>query len=234
MKLIYVLTIKKHYAQKGNHPTLIAIRAYINYLGKEDLLICWPGYLSTNAKTAKTFHNRFPIKLSKGISTQNNPCFFFNGNNGKRIIGSATSTIAKYTNSLYNSYFSSYCPNEDHSKIIAFCDTSTIGAPANGSTIDSFISNIIGGKVKVKAILIGSSNQSHSTMTKISPDKKGECDVLLLEVDDEVNENAVCSQMFEQLFERENGDKNHDSFLFSKEIASTFTLNEMFGKFLCK
>lgn len=92
--MIYILTIKKQYAQKGTHPSLMVVRDYIHHYGQNDLLICWPGYLSTNIKTAKTFHKRFPLALPKGHDIQRNPCFFFNGNNGKHNMqGSMPLTI---------------------------------------------------------------------------------------------------------------------------------------------
>lgn len=134
--MLYLLTIKKHYSQKGVHPSLIAIRQYISLFGKTDLLICWPGYLSTNVTTARLFHSRFPVKLSKGLTVQKNRCFFFKGMNGNRNIKGIMppQSIYSFVNSLYNNYSSSYCVKDDHSKIIAFCDATT-KTPSNGSSL---------------------------------------------------------------------------------------------------
>lgn len=234
--MIYILTIKKHYAQKGAHPSLVAVRQYINMFGKTDLLICWPGYLSTTVNTANLFHRGFPLNLPRGVSVQNNCCYFFKGINGYNNIKGATppTSIYSFVNNLYNNYSSSYCLNDDHSKIIAFCDTTIINPPYNGLSLDGFIKSIINKTVKIKAFLIGSSNHSHSTLTKISPDKKGECDILMIDAnylsDDDVK------RLYWSIIENQNklkhSDNHHYFYTLSKEIESNTDLNDIFVELL--
>lgn len=234
--MIYVLTIKKHFNQKGIHPTLQIIRSYIYLYGSNDLLICWPGYLSTNTRTANNFFHGFPTPLPKGATNHMNPCFFFNGRNGGKIMtGTSPATnIAKYINGLYNGYSSSYGFKDDHSKIIAFCDLSNVGSIPNGSYLDSVINDVKNGKITVKALLIGSSNHSHNTLTRISPDKKGECDVFMFDGDycaDECGALAIYHNVIENSYKN---DDTITSITLSKEIVSSSSLNDIFRQLVEK
>lgn len=231
--MLYILTIKKHFNQKGTHPTLLTVKHYLNLYGRGDLLICWPGYLCTNVKTANRFYNKFPTPVSKGISYHNNPCFFFKGMNGNRNINGLTPAkkTVDYINGLYNGYVSSYGVNDDHSKIIAFCDMSKNCILANGSNIDRIIDDIANGVIKVKAMLIGSSNHSHNTLTKISPDKKGECDIFLFNVDNCDNDDVACSLYYNIMEENHN---QNFSILLTKEVKSSMNLNVIFRNLIEK
>lgn len=234
--MLYVLTIKKHFNQKGIHPSLQIVRNYIDLYAHDDLLICWPGYLSTNIKTAKTFYNKFTTPLFKGTKNHNNPSFFFKGINGDRNIGGLvpTKTISNYLNYLYNGHFLSYGANDDHSIITAFCNMNNICKPPYGVNMDKLIDDIASGTTTFKTMLIDSSSHSHNTLIKISPDKMGECDIFHFDGDYCNNENGYVALYNRVVESNREVDNQNMSIALTKEVVSSLSLNDIFRHLLEK
>ena len=224
--MLYVLTIKKSHSQKP-HPTLLAIRRYLSTVGKNDFLICWPGHLSGSVGTANNFHQNFPLKLTSSTAKQPH-CYFFNGFNGTDNMPTTNLTKAEFINNLYNGYYSTFCPKTDHSKIIVFCNSRKYISKKSRS-LDSFIRKIIDKQIKVKAILIGSSNQSDNTYTKRTIDSKGECDVFLLD-EDLFKDDVGAITFYNSLIETIKGNKESSSFVsLAKELRTNWDLNDIFN-----
>lgn len=214
--MLYFVIIKKPYGFKSQSPLLDVVRNYVSKFGKNDFILVLPGYMSTNITTADNFANKFPQDITK-VLAQNN-AYFFEGMNGKKPIGGLSKTnVQDYINSKYGSLTSSkFYSCQDHSKVSIFSEKD------QHDSLDEHIGKIIEGKVKIKAIAIGSSNYSDTTLTHIPPSSKGECDVFIIDSDllSNLTENSI-KKMAEKI-------KGYEwQVSISKEIESNFTLNEL-------
>lgn len=228
--MIYSYMIKKDYGHKGEAPALILLREYTKLYGKNDLLVCLPGYLSTTSKTINQFYKAFPKNAS--ATAPQNFAYFFKGMNGTRVLKSGVS-IQDAINNLYGGFSSKITSRPDHSKIVVFLENSNKSNKIhNGVNIDS---KIISGNVK--AILIGSSNQSFSSYLHLKKSaNKGEADVFL--VDESVfsqaknRQGGIGSDNYnKEAIELINENLVNSVTLF-KEISGKTSLREMFNNIL--
>ena len=219
--MIYAYVVKKNQGDTGISPILDLINRYAASYGKNDFVVSIPGYMGLNVSTLTLFHQNFP-KNTTGGSKQNEG-FFFKGMNGLGIV-SGTITRQDFLNSLYGSYRSSIVPRTDHSKVAIFFDIEKREL-IKDKNIDGFIK-----EAKVKAILLGSSNQSKSTYID-SPAAKGEADVFMIDstvfstngVKDKDNDEAATSLI---------SNSKNESIVVTKEIQSHTNLREVANKIL--
>lgn len=197
--MLYSIFIKKN---KGDHsPSFIPkiLNNYLNFYGKNDIVIAFPGYMGRTTSTIDNFINN--INFPKDT-------YFSIGMNGQQSINNHPQTIQKY----HNSHFSNsniqninYYANTDidHSKMIFFLDNNF--NPLNTPIDCKFI--------KIKALLIGSSNQSYTTYFSNYADK-GEADVFFLDESIFGGINSIDNCLIELITNdpthKENPDKNHN------------------------
>ncbi|MBO5091185.1 MAG: hypothetical protein J6C61_01740 [Clostridia bacterium] len=153
--MLYVFVIKKN---KGD----IAPFALSDILNKyatifnNDIVISFPGYMSKKRKTITDFRKN--LKLTNNV-------YFTEGMNGNsNLLDVVGVKIQDEYNNQYGSKMAKIISKKDHSKILFFLDPKSKGE-------DSVI---------VKAILIGSSNQSYESYFN-TPAKKGEADVFIVD-----------------------------------------------------
>ncbi len=175
--MYYAFFLKKFKGDKSLFPTTKLVKEYIKSIGKDDYVLCVPGYMSTTQKTI----NDVIRKMEFPIFT-----YFFKGMNGQRILKNSKRSIQDNHNDIikqrvphssssdYANFLmliSKICQDDDHSKIIAFLEHDKTVQPVNYIT-----------QCHVKAMLIGSSNQSHNTYfgTNNKADK-GEADVFIID-----------------------------------------------------
>ena len=101
--------------------------------------------------------------------------YFAKGMNGDGLIhGLVPATkIQDYHNQKYTSLSTALNPKNDHSKMLFFLDDKSIIKETDKIEIDK--DNIV-----VKAVLVGSSNQSYNTYL-VSPTLKGEADIFIID-----------------------------------------------------
>ena len=153
---------------------------------------------ATNKRTAN-FNNT----INSFINNLNFPrnTYFLEGMNGSNSC-TQNNTIQQEHNSHFNNINFNHTTGNDHSKVLFFLDTT---AYEQGSII-------------VKAVLIGSSNQSYSTY--FATPKRGEADLFIIESDAVETPNAtidkdeyIRSQFLDEWIE------NDDNVVVSQEIS---------------
>ena len=169
--MIYSFFIKK---TQGDIKPFDIVSILNNYLNSHNnlFLLGWPGYISTTSSTIDAF---------KAEISQNNKIvqgYFFDALNGSSTI---THPITKnpitkidYMNEIFGGYTCTHNSLKDHSKILAIIQFKKNILPKD-------ITKLLQSEdYEVKALLVGSSNQSLNTYGN-SPAPKGEADVFMLE-----------------------------------------------------
>jgi|GEM_PF-5741863 len=241
--MLYTILTRKPYGYTKIHPSLAVIRHYLNHIGRDDLLLCLPGYMSKKPKTLQAFANQFPLDENVHGNCNVHRCVFLAGMNGYQYVsGTAPTTICNYLNQyLYQNNIASASEYRlDHSKVILFLDEPYLPTTPlrNGEHLSlELIKDAIADKrIMVNAAFIGSSNLSHNTLTKVPPSGKGETDVFLISsrvADDQLIANAFAiREMDDGSYRDDVIDKGVIS--ISKEFISGFDhdLNEFATKLL--
>lgn len=180
---MYSLYIPKYQNERGEFLITKVIREYTERAPKLNCILSSPGYLSNRINTIDLFVDKMcgsvlhRSPLSIGL---------FNGMNGNNSLG--TTTIVEYHNMRFRKYginaLTINCKKQkDHRKMMFFIyDPENYSKEINilndnsGDKTD-FIDRYIN-KIKVKGILIGSSNQSYNTYFSYDA-SKGEADLLM-------------------------------------------------------
>ena len=180
---MYSLYIPKYQNERGEFLITKVIKEYNERAPKLNCILSSPGYLSNRINTIDLFVDKMcgsvlhRSPLSIGL---------FNGMNGNNSLG--TTTIVEYHNMRFRKYginaLTINCKKQkDHRKMMFFIyDPENYSKEINilndnsGDKTD-FIDRYIN-KIKVKGILIGSSNQSYNTYFSYDA-SKGEADLLM-------------------------------------------------------
>ena len=180
---MYSLYIPKYQNERGEFLITNVIKEYTERAPKLNCILSSPGYLSNRINTIDLFVDKMcgsvlhRSPLSIGL---------FNGMNGNNSLG--TTTIVEYHNMRFRKYginaLTINCKKQkDHRKMMFFIyDPENYSKEINilndnsGDKTD-FIDRYIN-KIKVKGILIGSSNQSYNTYFSYDA-SKGEADLLM-------------------------------------------------------
>ena len=180
---MYSLYIPKYQNERGEFLITKVIKEYTERAPKLNCILSSPGYLSNRINTIDLFVDKMcgsvlhRSPLSIGL---------FNGMNGNNSLG--TTTIVEYHNMRFRKYginaLTINCKKQkDHRKMMFFIyDPENYSKEINilndnsGDKTD-FIDRYIN-KIKVKGILIGSSNQSYNTYFSYDA-SKGEADLLM-------------------------------------------------------
>ena len=159
--------MKKNHRDRQPFPTTEAVRKYIrDYMHHDDWVIALPGYMSNDQYAIDDFVNSiFFSPHARPICN----AYFAEGMNGTRYVKYSTNPYIQKIQDAHNAKFAQGSPwkirkQRDHTKMMFFTDG---GARGDGSA-------------KIKAILLGSSNQSRQTYFNAFADK-GEADIFLME-----------------------------------------------------
>ena len=180
---MYSLYIPKYENEGGEFLITKVIREYTERAPKLNCILSSPGYLSNRINTINLF-----VDKMCGLVLHRSPLSIglFNGMNGNNSLGKTT--IVEYHNMCFREYginaLTINCKKQkDHRKMMFFIDD-----PGNYSQEIKMLNNNSGDKtdfidwyinsIKVKGILIGSSNQSHNTYFSYDA-SKGEADLLM-------------------------------------------------------
>lgn len=181
---MYTLYLPKY---KGDKTDFLVARVISKYMAATDYkydLFSSPGYLSTKESKIDDYWKQFKKtvscsperKIVIGLTCGMNGNFSFSKS------GISSTTYFKNIESLKKNGFSTFevrsreAPN--HAKMLFFIETDwNITKPINNNNRDRFLENLT-----VKALLIGSSNQSFSTFFH-EPASKGEADILMFAED---------------------------------------------------
>ena len=227
--MIYAYIVKKDYNHKGHSPILKLVQRYTRHYGMNDFLVCLPGYMSTTSANLSMFHDEFPKNISSTVVQ--NEAFFFEGMNGTRALSSGV-LIKDFINGLYGGYSTSFTTKKDHSKVAVFLDVSSpnLNFIKDSKNIDDLIK-----KGNVKAIMIGSSNQSINSFIHIPKSAdKGETDIFLVE------ESAFKRSVkdYDQEYNVDNyamslvADDLENNIILTKELTKSVDLRDIFNKIL--
>lgn len=170
--MIYTFFMKKFQKDKAPFPTTLVVKEYLNLYGQNDIVISFPGYMGTTSKSIGKF-------LSKMCFPTNT--YFTVGMNGKNQM-KLKSNVQDYHNSFFNQIKNINKPLKDHSKMLFFLDPNSVnGGLLNQKEGDIELKDarLLLKGCTVKAVLIGSSNQSYNTYFK-DPADKGEADVFMI------------------------------------------------------
>lgn len=154
--MFYAFILKKNKGDIAPFAVSTIINKYAAMFNN-DIVISSPGYMSTTISTITDFVNN--LKLTQNV-------YFAVGMNGNQAVNgkSYVSIQDEYNNQYGSKLKMKKFSSKDHSKFMFFLDAQS-----------GFYYSL-----KVKAILIGSSNQSYSTYFK-SPAEKGETDVFIID-----------------------------------------------------
>ena len=170
--MIYTFFMKKFQKDKAPFPTTMVVQEYLYLYGQNDIVISFPGYMGTTSKSIGKFLRNmcFPANT-----------YFTVGMNGKNQM-KLKSNVQDYHNSFFNKIKNINKPLKDHSKMLFFLDPNSVnGGLLNQKEGDIELKDaqLLLKGCKVKAVLIGSSNQSYNTYFK-DPADKGEADVFMI------------------------------------------------------
>lgn len=163
--MIYSIFMKKTQGDNAPYDISAVLNNYMSHLDADDIVLTVPGYMSTKKTTIANFINnlRFPHNT-----------YFTVGMNGSQRNATLTTTIQQEHNSNFNlSITGLQNNNTDHSKMMFFLENNQLTTSINVQDLE---------RLNVKAILIGSSNQSFTTYFG-TPAYKGEADILLIDGD---------------------------------------------------
>lgn len=164
--MIYSIFMRKNFHDASPFPTTVMVNGFLNkFMNDDDIVIAFPGYMSRTLPTIDHF--------IKSIKFPPNT-YFTVGKNGKDKPRFAPTTTKKIQE-IHNGYFSpKMCglksTDKDHAKMIFFLS-------GDGLEEDMTLTRLL--SLNVKAVLLGSSNQSNTTYFKPTADK-GEADILLI------------------------------------------------------
>ena len=144
-------------------PTTVVVKNYLDKFVKDyDIVLTFPGYMGTTQKKIDDFYH--DVKFA-------NYTYFTVGMNGKRDVSPGKKIQEAHNDKfsfkiigLRNTYI-------DHAKMMFFLEN-------NEETEVIDVNDLL--NLKVKAVLIGSSNQSYTTYSSPVADK-GEADILLID-----------------------------------------------------
>ena len=220
--MIYTIFMKNEKHNLPPSPTAIVVTAFVRAFASTDITICLPGYMSTTQNTIHKFVNQ--IKL--GPYT-----YFSRGMNGKKPLSPYINVQDKY-NSYYKGIPFTFFEDTDHSKMIFFIDNQFGEFDLSDENICNsiFLRNTIG-QPRIKAVLIGSSNQSQQTY--FNKAQKGEADILLIDGDiiDTDDTNVVEPKILEMF--RTLPDSIRKNIIISKELkdcTNKYLLEDIFNK----
>ena len=162
--MLYSIFMRKIQGESVPFPTTIVVKEYIDKFVKDnDIVITFPGYMSTTDKNISDF-----------ISAINFPknTHFTVGMNGKRVVKTTGAAIQDEHNNKFKFNVSGLVPSQrDHAKMMFFFDNDK---PLTNIDVSQLLT------MNVKAVLLGSSNQSQTTYFNLTADK-GEADIFLFE-----------------------------------------------------
>lgn len=225
---MYLFFLKKNKGEKAPFPTSEIIRQYLTMYGTHDLILMKPGYLSTKTQTIQDFCNNYPCST-------NNFILLTSGMNGKNSAQGSTFTISEEHKNDFmqrNVICTLHSCPTDHSKCTLFieCDGLTErakGCPLTAEEEETLCQALK--KMKIRAILIGSSNASRLTYYD-QPAVKGECDVFIMNDD---FEEAEVTSLYENTVGALQNDGEHPIVLF-KEMVGNLSMEEIYRKILAE
>lgn len=157
---MFSIILKKNEKDLYPYPANKIIKNYISLYGENDVILAIPGYQSTTTSRI----NKLCDELRRLAPT--NDIYFSLGMNGGQFVKETKKTIHD-SHEIIKPDILSFL--KDHSKCIMFVDKDSI--------IDK--NNILNNDIRIKAMIIGSSNISCATYVDY-PARKGELDVFLL------------------------------------------------------
>lgn len=171
--MIYSIFIKKMQGDIKPFNIVVVLRNYLKN-NNNIFLLGWPGYISTSSSMIDTFKNEI---TSNNINVKG---YFFNALNGHTTIQHPIThnpiSRIDYMNEVFGGYTCTHKVLNDHSKIIALIEFK------DNNLINDITLPLKNGYYEVKALLVGSSNQSYNTYIN-SPTPKVEADVFMFETE---------------------------------------------------
>ena len=148
---------------KGISPVCSLIQAFNSTFVTNEIIVCLPGYMSTTKQTIQYYCTHLNLNKSHRVT-------FLEGVNGRRAVNGVTNNIQQEHNSYFNGVLNNLSNGKDHSKMIFYLETEHDVVSVENCTI--------------KALLIGSSNQSYETYFGSSKKRnKGESDIFIVRDD---------------------------------------------------
>ena len=220
--MYYIIFMKKKKGGQAPYAIEEVLNFYKNKFYHDDFIISLPGYMSRTPFSISNFKDRFPFDKNY---------YYTEGMNGKQFVnrscGSDTIQEAyNYNHSGFTPFFPFRSEGADHSKMLFFLEN-CCGNNICVSCLDKH--------PRVKALLIGSSNQSERTYF-LGPADKGEADLFIIDssmVDEDVE--AELKAWYEQLSITNKYDDQNQSpasnIIITKQLfgANPNLLNEIFS-----
>lgn len=201
--MIYTFFMKKFQKDKAPFPTTMVVKKYLDLYGQNDIVISFPGYMGYDTNTIDDFIKgmSFPTNTtyftigmngnricqcdmnSGGINQCriNSKMICHCGNNSSKICIYGK-TVQDYHNAHFNKFGNINNALKDHSKMLFFLDPHSVNGELfkqNKEDMELEDAQLLLKSCNVKAVLIGSSNQSYNTYFK-DPADKGEADVFMI------------------------------------------------------
>ena len=246
--MIYTFFMKKFQKDKAPFPTTQVVKNYLELYGQNDIVISFPGYMGYDVETIDNFikgmsfptNTYFTIGMNGGRICQcdmngggihqcriNSKMICQCGNNWSKICIQGN-TVQDYHNAHFNKFGNINNALKDHSKMLFFLDPSSVnGGLLNQKEGDIELEeaqSLLKG-CEVKAVLIGSSNQSYNTYFK-DPADKGEADVFMIKDIALVKEEGKTDCPLDEAFFDEKAKEFYDYVINNEDVNGNKLKNE--------
>lgn len=174
--MLYTFFLKKNKGDKKPFSIAELINLYSKTFS-QDVVISFPGFMSKSISKIADFKKLLPLTDS---------VYFTVGMNGNTKLNGTNYTIQEEYNKQYSSKMNFPNFKTDHSKILFF--------------IDEKHCDFDNQDIQVKAVLIGSTNQSYESYFK-SPAKKGEADIFIVDGESIDNDDTKAESILVKIYE---------------------------------
>ena len=228
---MYTVYIPKYQGDKTNYNIIKVLNRYMAATDYNSTILCAPGYMNTSQKTTEEFYDeieRIFRKTKQGEKERNVAIGIFNGMNGTNFISGSCESLRELHEEEIAQHNSKLVPlcckkTKEHQKIMFFMENIR---PFEGSitckTYECFLETVI-----VRAVMIGSSNQSLTTYYGGSAKKiadKGETDVFMFINADKKARDSIL----------ENANEEHQNIVVSESIYVPGGVDEAYLKSILK
>ena len=214
--IFYAIKFKNH---KGKSPLCALLQKFNKRFVNDDIIVCLPGFMSRTKKTIHDYCSNLNLQSTQRVS-------FLEGMNGKHRVRNQITSIQDEHNAHFNGVMNCLSNDTDHSKMIFYLMSRYDGDGLNDYINLCIATNDTIQGIEVKAVLIGSSNQSYKTYFGPIADY-GESDIFIINSSfyDDSFENELV-QLYDEL-----PNDIKENIVLAKEIRGcTNLLNEIWEK----
>lgn len=228
---MYTVYIPKYQGDKTNYNIIKVLNRYMAATDYNSTILCAPGYMNTSQKTTEEFYDEIEQtfrRTNQGEKERNVAIGIFNGMNGNNFISGSCKSLRELHEkeiAQHNFKLVPLCCKKakEHQKMMFFMENiRTFKDNITCETYECFLKTVI-----VRAVMIGSSNQSLTTYyggpAKKNADK-GEADVFMFINADKKAKDSILA----------NTDKEDQNIVVSESLYVPGGVDETYLKSILK